>query len=36
MIDKNLGDHYWESYWEAVSYAAHTLLREYLEKKESI
>lgn len=36
MIDKNLGDHYWESYWEAVSEAAHTLLREYLEKKESI
>lgn len=32
MIDKKLGDHYWESYWEAVSEAAHTLLREYLGK----
>lgn len=32
MIDKNLGDYYWESYWEAVSEAAHTLLREYLGK----
>lgn len=30
MIDKKLGDHYWESYWEAVSEVAHTLLREYL------
>lgn len=30
MIDKNLGDYYWESYWEAVSEAAHMLLREYL------
>ena len=32
LIDKKLGDHYWESYWEAVSEAAHTLLREYLGK----
>lgn len=30
MIDKGLGDYYWESYWQAVSEAAHTLLREYL------
>ena len=35
MIDKKLGDHYWESYWEAVSEAAHTLLGEYNEKKKS-
>ena len=30
MIDKGLNDIYWECYWEAVSGAAHTLLREYL------
>ena len=30
MIDKGLSDIYWECYWEAVSEAAHTLLREYL------
>ncbi len=30
MIDKGLSDTYWECYWEAVSGAAHTLLREYL------
>ena len=30
MINKKLGDTYWESYWEAVSEAAHMLLREYL------
>lgn len=30
MIDKGLSDIYWECYWESVSEAAHTLLREYL------
>ncbi len=30
MIDKRLSDAYWECNWEAVSEAAHTLLREYL------
>ena len=35
MIDKNLGDHYWEIYWEAVSEAAHTLLHKYLGKFET-
>lgn len=32
MIDKGLSDTYWECYWEAVSEAAHTLLREYLDR----
>lgn len=30
MIDKKLGVYYWESYWKAVSEAAHELLRKYL------
>lgn len=32
MIDKGLSDTYWECYWEAVSEAAHTLLREYMDR----
>lgn len=32
MIDKGLSDIYWECYWEAVSEAAHTLLREYMDR----
>lgn len=30
MIEKKLGDRYWESYWEAVSDVGHALLNEYL------
>ncbi len=32
VIEKNLSDHYWESYWQAVSEAGHALLNEYLER----
>lgn len=32
MIEKGLSDTFWECYWEAVSEAAHTLLREYTAK----
>ena len=33
MIDKGLSDTYWECYWEAVSGAAHELLKDYRNKK---
>lgn len=32
MIQKNLGETFWECYWQAISEAAHTLLREYVDK----
>lgn len=32
VIEKNLSDYYWESYWQSVSEAGHALLNEYLER----